>query len=162
MSGNKKIKNATQVIQSGIKFDSKLETMVYNTLVSLNYNPQHEPTTYILWEGFRPTIPFYTMNRQKCTVLTNRKLVNITYTPDFYFEYKGLKVIVEAKGMMNDVFPYKFKMFRKLLESYPDKDDYVIFIVYSKKQLLESLKILDEYAESRINKYIAGSSTHKG
>lgn len=161
MIGNKKIKNATEVEDKGIKFDSKLEHMVYKTLLERGYKPQHEPTTYTLWTGIKPTIPFYTRDRRKQTIAQMRKLINITYTPDFYFEYKGLKVIIEAKGIENDVFPYKFKVFRKYLESLPDKDDYILFIVYNKKHLIESLQILEEYATSRKNKEITSKSTSK-
>lgn len=152
MVGNKKIKNATEVVQNNIKFKSKLEAMIYRTLVELGYAVQHEEHTFLLWEGFKPTIPFYTWNRRKKTVEnTDRKLINTTYTPDFYFEYRGIKVLIEAKGIANDVFPYKFKMFRKCLEQREDKDDYFISIVYTKKQLLEVLKKLEEYADFRQN-----------
>lgn len=148
---NKKIKNATPEECFNIRFKSKLEVMVYKTLLQAGFNPEYETHTYTIWEGFKPTVPFYTRNKQRQSILNLKKLINVTYTPDFYIEYEGLKIIIEAKGMENDVFPYKFKMFRKYIESLPDKDKYLIFEVFTKKQLLEFIEIIKSYATSRKN-----------
>lgn len=150
---NKKVKNATPTEYNGIKFKSLIEVMVYKTLLQYGFEPQYEPITYIIWSGFRPTIPFYTRNdKTKQQILNLRKLVDVTYTPDFYIEYEGLKIIIEAKGFENDVWPYKFKMFRHLLEQQPDKDKYLIFEIFTKKQLLEAIEIIKSYGASRENK----------
>ena len=42
MSTNKKIINPEQVSQDNIKFRSKSERMMYNTLVSLGFSPEFE------------------------------------------------------------------------------------------------------------------------
>lgn len=151
MGENKKVKNATPTIYNNIKFKSSIEVMVYKTLLQYGFNPLYEPTKYLLWKGFQPTIPFYTRNNKKQHILNTRKLVDITYTPDFYIEYKGLKIIIEAKGFENDVWPYKFKMFRYLLEQQEDKEKYLIFEVFTKKQLLEAIEIIKSYGTSREN-----------
>lgn len=153
MSENRKIKNATPKDYDGLHFKSLLEVMTYKVLKQEGFNPEYETHTYLIWEGYVPTIPFFTKNKLKrkdCrfevlsvnTVKDNRPIMGITYTPDFYFEYGGKKVIVEVKGMLNDVFPYKFKMFRKHLEEQPDKDCYIIWEIYTKKQLLECVNLL--------------------
>lgn len=134
---NKKVKNATPVEDQGINFKSKLEKMVYNTLVQHGIKPEYEKHKYVIWEGFKPTVPLYTRDKKKNHILQDKKLINITYTPDFYFEHAGKKIIVEAKGSINDVFPYKFKMFRKYIEQLPDSQSYEIWEVFTKKQLLE-------------------------
>lgn len=139
---NKKIINATPIEDSGIKFRSRLERMVYTVLIQNGFNPEYEKHKYIIWEGFRPTIPLYTRDKRKNLILQNKKLVSITYTPDFYFEYNGKKIIVEAKGSINDVFPYKFKMFRKYLEELPDSNLYEVWEVFTKKQLLSLIEKL--------------------
>jgi len=149
---NKKIRNATPEEYSDIRFRSKIEAMVYKTLLQYGFKPEYETHTYTIWEGFRPTVPFYTRNKAKATILNLKKLINITYTPDFYIEYEGLKIIIEVKGATNDVFPYKFKMFRKHIESMLDKDDYLIFEIFTKKQLLESIETIKSYATSRKDK----------
>lgn len=150
---NKKVINATPTEYNGIKFKSLIEAMVYKTLLQYGFEPQYEHVTYIIWSGFRPTIPFYTRSdKTKQQILNLRKLVDVTYTPDFYIEYEGLKIIIEAKGFENDVWPYKFKMFRHLLEQQPDKDKYLIFEIFTKKQLLEAIEIIKSYGASRENK----------
>lgn len=149
---NKKVINATPEEYSNIRFKSKIEVMVYKTLLQHGFKPEYETHTYTIWEGFKPTVPFYTRNKAKATVLSLKKLINITYTPDFYIEYEGLKIIIEVKGSTNDVFPYKFKMFRWHIENMPDKDNYLIFEIFTKRQLLESIEIIKSYATSRKDK----------
>ena len=147
---NKKIKNATPEEYEGINFKSKLEVMVYKTLLQAGFNPKYEPYTYTIWEGFKPTVPFYT--KIKCfNKLNLTKLRDITYTPDIYLEYEGIKVIIEVKGAYNDVFPYKFKMFRKYIESLEDSKDYLIFEIFTKRQLLGAIEIIKQYAVDRKN-----------
>lgn len=130
-----------------------LEVMTYKYLVSQGITPEYETKAFLLWEGFVPHIPFYTKNsfkRKNChievlsnfTVKDDRPLAGITYTPDFYFEYNGYKIIIECKGMENDVFPYKFKMFRKCLEELSDSHTYQVWEIFTKKQLEECLNHL--------------------
>lgn len=150
MVENKKVKNATPTIYNNIKFKSIIEVMVYKTLLQYGFNPIYEPVKYILWEGFRPTVPFYTRSKGK-NKLNLTKLINITWTPDLYLEYEGMKIIIEVKGKSNDVFPYKLKLFRKLIESFVDRDKYLIFEIFTKKQLLEAIEIIKSYGTSREN-----------
>lgn len=145
-----------------IQFKSQLEAMVYRTLLQAGFKPEYETHTYIIWSGFRPTVLFYTRDKQKRTVLNLKKTIDITYTPDFYMEYEGLKIIIEAKGQVNDVFPYKFKMFRKYIEELPDKDDYIILEVFTKKQLMEFIEIIKAYAASRKNERSGELSSQQG
>lgn len=157
---NRRIRNATPEVYGNIKFKSRIEAMVYRTLLQHGFEPEYETHTYTIWEGFRPTVPFYTRNKAKATILNLKKLINITYTPDFYMEYQGLKVIIEVKGQVNDVFPYKFKMFRKHIENLPDKENYLIFEVFTKKQLLEFIQIIKDESH-RKNEEIAQQFTQE-
>lgn len=149
--GNVKIINATPKTYNNIKFKSLAEVMVYKTLIQQGFSPQYEQETFIIWEGYKPTITFFTKNSFKRknknieiisenTAKDNRIITNITYTPDFTFMYNGIKVIIEVKGFQNDVFPYKFKMFRKHLESLEGK--YELWEIFTKKQLLECINHL--------------------
>lgn len=151
---NQKVKNATPEVYEDIKFKSKVEIMMYKTLIKLGFNPEYETHKYILWKGFKPTVPYYTRNKRGINILESKKLIDITYTPDFYMEYEGLKIIIEVKGKENDVFPYKFKMFREVIENQPDKEDYMIFQVFTKRQLLECIEIIKAYASNRKNEEI--------
>ena len=153
---NKKIKNDKNKVYNNIKFRSLLELKVYKLLTEEGLKPEYEKYTYTIWDTFIPTIPFYTKNKFKknhksikvlssSTVLDSRIPSAITYTPDFYFEYGSKKIIVEAKGMPNDVFPYKFKIFRKYLESLQDKDKYELWEIFNLKQLKECINHLKNW-----------------
>lgn len=155
MVENKKIKNAHSKEYNGIKFKSQLEVMTYRTLLEKGFTPKYEEETYILWDGFIPSVPFYTKNnfkRKNChievispaTVKDKRPLTKITYTPDITFDYNGKHIIIEVKGFQNDVFSYKFKMFRKSLEQLPNKDTLEVWEVFTKKQLLECIEHLKQ------------------
>lgn len=155
---NKKIKNASKHTYNDIEFKSSLEVTVYKTLLQEGFNPKYEPKTFIIWEGFKPTVPFYTKNyfkRKDCrieklsndTVKDNRPISNITYTPDFIVQYKNKIIIIEVKGFENDVFAYKFKIFKKHIEEKASVSnmEYEIWEVFTKRQLLDLIKrIKDE------------------
>lgn len=161
---NKKIRNATQSSFGKLTFKSQLEKSIYNTLLQQGFTPQYEPITFTLWDGFSPITPYYDKETDKqkirrisegvntcpskILVQKTGKVVGIRYTPDFYFNYNGLDVYIEAKGIENDIFYIKKKMFIKYL------DDVLVntgkrsiyFEVYTKKQLLQAIEIIKDYA----------------
>lgn len=163
MSENKKIKNATTCSTGDVKFKSQLEKSVYNTLHQLGFNPQYEPKTFVLIDKFNPITPFYDKEsdsqynkRKKAGDSSARKLVkkegviqSIKYTPDFYFKYGTLDVYIEVKGFENDCFYLKKKLFRRYLDTQPEKSIY--FEIYTKKQLLQAVEIIKEYEQSLSN-----------
>ena len=155
MSENKKIKNAHPKEYNGIKFRSQLEVTTYKTLLEKGIIPKYEEETYILWDGFIPSVPFYTKNSFKrknhnievlspFTVKDKRPVQCAVYVPDFTFDYKGRHIIVEVKGFSTDIFKYRFKLFRKSLEYREDKDKLEIWEIFTKKQLLDCIRILKE------------------
>lgn len=138
---NKKIRNATPLEYNGISFKSKLEKMIYQTLREHNLPVQYEPHKFIIWEGFKPTVPFY--NKDKATRLLkqeSKKIIGISYTPDFVLHYNNHLIIIEAKGIENEIFPIKKKLFRKFLEEHYPKS--IFFEIYTKKQLLQAIDII--------------------
>lgn len=142
---NKKVKNATVIDFNGIHFKSKLELAFYKILTQAGFEPQYEQKTYLLWEGCKPTIPFYTRDKKtKLLKLDETKLRNMTYTPDFTFNYNGRLIIIEAKGKENDTYPLKRKLFRGLLEGY-SHDNPLFFEVFTQKQLLQAIEIIKSY-----------------
>lgn len=159
---NKKIRNATINTSNKFTFKSKLEKDIYNTLLEHGFEAEYEPKTFTIWEGFSPLTPFYDKETDsqkekreeqagkklsRILVLKNNKIVGIRYTPDFYFKYKDLNVYIEAKGIENDVFYIKKKMFIKYLDdlqlTHGIKSIY--FEVYTKKQLLQAIEIIKSY-----------------
>ena len=117
---NRKIVNATPVTLNDITFKSKLEGKLFNVLVKEGFNPRYEPYKFHIWEGFKPAVPFYERNKKtKSITLNDKKIMDITYTPDIVFDYKEHRIFVEVKpdGFTNDVYPYKQKLFRKYMET---------------------------------------------
>ena len=162
---NKKIKNATQSCLGNITFKSQSEKSMYNTLLQQGFKPQYEPITFTLWDGFKPITPYYDketdkqqikrlsegINKYPSKVLIQKtgKIVGIRYTPDFYFKYNNLNVYIEVKGIENDVFYIKKKMFLKYLDNlYVEKGEKSIYFeVYTKKQLLQAIEIIKNYEQ---------------
>lgn len=159
---NKKIRNATECKSGNLTFKSQLEKSIYKTLLEQGFNPQYEPKTHELWSGFIPMTPFYDKEsdaqqtkrinnggttKSKILTLKTGKIVGIRYTPDFYFKYGNLDVYVEAKGIENDVFYLKKKLFRKYLDDIfiRTKQHSIYFEIYTKKQLLQAIEIIKEY-----------------
>lgn len=146
---NKKIRNAVEFEENGLKFKSKLEASIYKYLLQAGFNPSYECIKYTIWEGVSPTVPFYIIDKKnKCLKKDMKKLINITYTPDITFVYNKYTVIIEVKpNFCNDVYPYKRKMFRKYLENL--KENIIFAQINSVKTLSEFLNILKaEYGQT--------------
>lgn len=139
-SENKKIKNATPLDYNGVHFRSTIEVTIYKALVEAGLSPSYETKTFVLMEGFKPSTPFYIRDkRSKELELNTKKIIDWKYTPDIIVEYNGWTYYIEVKGMQNDVYRYKRKMFLKLLES---KDKVMFFEIYSKKEILKAIEII--------------------
>ena len=138
---NKKIKNASPLEYDGISFKSKLEKMAYQTLKEQGFPVQYEPKKFIIWEGFRPNVPFYNKDTStRMLKMDSKKVIDISYTPDLMFEYNNRLIIIEMKGFENNTYPLKKKIFRKWLESnYPNS---IYFEIFTKKQLLQAIDII--------------------
>jgi hypothetical protein len=162
---NKKIKNATVCTLNNLSFKSKLEKTTYTCLQELDLNPQYEPKTFVLWDSFNPLTPFYDKetNKQRdkriaegsneksiSLTLKKNKILGIKYTPDFYLRYKDLDVYIETKGIENDAFYLKKKLFIKYLDNVllNTGQHSIYFEVYTKKQLMQAVSILKEYEQS--------------
>lgn len=175
MSGNQKIRNATKNTLNSITFKSQLEKSVYNTLLQEGFNPQYEPKTFTLWDGFVPITPYYDKETPKhrdardpkspiLLVKKENKIIGIRYTPDFYFRYKDIDIYLESKGIENDVFYIKKKLFIKYLDDcyINNGQKSIYFEVYTKKQLLQAIDIIKDYDSNRKNEDASKNSTRKG
>lgn len=153
---NKKVKNATVNTKAGITFKSLLESRIYTRLVKEGFSPLYEANTVVLQKGFKPITPYYTKetalqqkkrvkdgDKELCKLLAKKNtLLSITYTPDFYFKYKGINIYIEGKGRENDVYPLKRKMFIKYLDENSQRNKSMFFEVYTLKQLEQVIDIL--------------------
>lgn len=115
---NKKIRNATKTVASGIEFKSKLEGYCYRRLIDNGFKPYYERYKLILFPSKEiKYISSLFWSTPKGTFKKQIKpLLPITYTPDFVFSVGNQIFIVETKGRPNDVYPYKRKIFLRWLE----------------------------------------------
>ena len=141
-SKNKKVINATPLEYDGIQFKSRLEVNVYREFKKAGFNIKYEPCKYVLWRGFKPTIPFYNKDKKSkgCLKLTNKKLLDTTYTPDFQLKYKGYLIVIEAKGIERPDFQIKKKLFRHYLEQ--NVPNSIFFEVYSIANAQQAVQII--------------------
>lgn len=138
---NRKIKNATPLTYDGISFKSKLEAAVYRLLREAGFVVRYEPVKCTLWKGVRPAVPLYDTDKSgRNWKLRDGKMLDIRYTPDFHFSYRGYDIFIEAKGMVNDVFYIKKKMFVKWLADNIPKSLY--FVVHSRAQAANAINII--------------------
>ena len=145
---NHKIKNASPTSLDGINFKSVLERATYKLLKECGFDPKYEEVKFTLFEGFKPILLFFSRNKEKQLCTDKKTILPITYTPDFTMVYKDLYVIIEVKGFANDVFPYKFKMFRKVLETLAKQDTrykYVLVEIFTQAQLKQFISVLKAY-----------------
>ena len=144
---NHKIKNASCIEYNRIKFKSRLECSVYKWLIENGITPQYEPYTFTIWSGFKPNVPFYTKSKHNDLKLDNKKIIDIKYTPDFFFIYNGIRVFIEVKGIENDVFYIKKKLFRAYLEKCKKEKglNLLYFEIFTKRQLLQAIEIIKNY-----------------
>ena len=160
---NKKIRNATVTKKGSIIFKSMLEKTIYNCLLEHGFEPEYEPTTFTLINGFTARTPFYDKEtdnqfkkRRESGDRTPRRLVRksgvmqgIRYTPDFHSKYNGIDIYIEAKGIENDVFYIKKKLFLRYLDMQESNSLY--FEVYTKKQLLQAIEIIKSYEPATLH-----------
>ena len=115
---NKKVKNATKVVIDEKEFKSKLEAYCYKKLTDSGLDFKYEGETFELIPPFEFNGDSYELrkkNGENYFGLAKPQIKAITYTPDFI----GNDWIIETKGMPNDAFPLKWKLFKKYLHDNP-------------------------------------------
>jgi len=149
MSRNKKVKNARPTVADGIRFKSKLEAVCYRKLVSNGFEPEYENKKFVLFNGFkmRDDVHVYMPRRQRCKAHElmeeyKKKILPITYTPDFYLNVNGINVFIETKGQPNDAYPIKRKMFFCALNG--NNDQTIFFEPHNEAQIDQLITMLRE------------------
>lgn len=105
-SNNRKVKNAVAYEEDGIRFRSKMEVAVYRELKERGVEPEYETEKIVLVQGFKPLLPWFLDGKS-----LKSKVRDMTYTPDFKFNYDDMLVYLEVKGFETDRFPLKRKLF---------------------------------------------------
>ena len=101
-----------KVIYDGIQFASGLEKYMYQALKRAKIKAVYEGATFVLQEDFKFNVDSYERQSNGKGQMVNRgqkKIQNIKYTPDFVSD----SFIIECKGIANESFPLRWKMFKK-------------------------------------------------
>ena len=112
--GKGKIRNATKVVYDGIKFDSKLDMWMYEALKKNELPFTYSTQRFTIVDGFE---------------YIGKKYLPITYKPDFVSD----KFIIECKGFGNELFPMRWKLFKRYLML--NNLDYDLYICKNKKEI---------------------------
>tara|TARA_Y100001951_G_scaffold10474_1_gene6706 strand:+ start:173 stop:622 length:450 start_codon:yes stop_codon:yes gene_type:complete len=111
-----------KITVDNITFASGLEKYMYEALKNANIEAKYEGKTYELISGFN----FDNISYERCANgkgdfkdRGNKKILPITYTPDFI----GEGFVIECKGRANESFPIRWKLFKKVVSN---TDPYVI------------------------------------
>lgn len=143
-TSNKKVRNAVSKVYKGIKFRSKLELFTYKKLEEAGIKCLYEKKKYILMDGFHFEQESIEPSNKKATkgeyINNADKVRDITYTPDFV-DING-KWIIEVKGFANDVFPLKWKLFKKHLQDAGDPP--VLYLPKNQGQVIKTIELIKQ------------------
>jgi len=134
--------NSKSVVVYGVELKSILEGNIYKYMVDNGFNIQYEPQSFLLWKGGPTHTPFYNAKKGDLKCFKS-DLEDITYKPDFIFTHNGRIVFVEAKGIENDGFPIRKKLFRRQLDESFNPGEALFFEIHSMKHLKNMLEILE-------------------
>ena len=151
-SENKKVKNATRVLYDNINFRSLFEKDCYVLLKQAGFNFEYETKRIVLLSGFYPPdfIKIYDLYKPRLKKrvfgINKSKILDITYTPDFYLQKNDVEIYIEAKGNPNDAYPIKKKMFLNYLRMQAEitGKTFMFFEPHSKKQMKDTIKIIND------------------
>lgn len=151
LKGNKKVRNATKCVYDSIEFKSKLELFCYRYAKGLGYDLQYEDFQTTLMQGFHLEGYLYQPDRTNKIVLNKRKILGMTYSPDFHTTIKNrngedVKIVIECKGNPNDAYPLKKKLFLQVCDKFY-KDKFYFFEPHSQKQIKECFEIIKTIQE---------------
>lgn len=130
---------AKKVMFDGITFASGLEKSMYIALKDAGLEFEYEGKTFELVPSFKfDNISYERQSNGKGDFIDrgNKKVLNISYTPDFI----GEDFIIECKGRANDSFPMRWKMFKKFLMDTDSK--VMLFKPQTKLECQETVELI--------------------
>ena len=113
-SGKRGPVRAKKVSYDGIDFASGLEKYMYMALKKAKIRAKYEGETFVLLNGFHFDNKVYERQANGKGDYKNRgekRILPIRYTPDFI----GDTFIIETKGIANESFPMRWKLFKQLI-----------------------------------------------
>lgn len=101
----------------GITFRSSLEANCYKLLRDSGLEFEYEPKKELLLSGFKMrNTKLYCPDKKKKLILYEKKILDISYLPDFVVKHGCLSFYIDSKGMETPEYKIKKKLFLKKLE----------------------------------------------
>jgi len=139
-SGKKKVRAIKSEVD-GIKFDSQLEVYCYNALNNAGLSFEYAQKTFTIVDGFKCIGDSYEADKRKGKglYLKSKSLQSIKYTPDFIIKGK-FNYIIETKGIANETFGMRWKLFKKYL--FDNNLYYDLFVPHNHAQINECIETI--------------------
>ena len=117
--------------------------MCLHRLLKEGLSPSYEPFKFVIINSFKlNNTTVYQPNTKKQLAQVKETIREITYTPDFYLKYKGYDIFIETKGMPNETYPLKKKLFLKYLEE--SGSNVLFFEPHNSVQITEVINIIKQ------------------
>ena len=128
----------------GIQFQSKLESHMYLLLKANGIPAGYESQKFTIINGFHAGFSSYEKTPAKKFLHDrgHKKILPITYTPDFVDTQNPPRFIIECKGNPNERFPMVWKLFKRHLHLQGLAPD--LFVPRNQKDCQEVINIIKE------------------
>lgn len=144
-----------KTIYGQIEYKSKLEADAAEILTNSGIEFDYEGATFNVMPSFISNVDCYAQLRKKTKAGTSAKFDKqpakveaITYTPDFtHINADKTGWIIETKGVPNESFPLRFKLFKKFLHE--NGYNLTLFIPRSKEQIYKCVEIIKQQNQNK-------------
>lgn len=128
----------------GIQFQSKLESHMYLLLKANKIKAGYESQKFTIIDGFQMDFSSYEKTPAKKYLHDkgHKKILPITYTPDFVDTENPPRYIIECKGNPNERFPMVWKLFKRYILQQGWKPD--LFVPRNQKDCQVVIDIIKE------------------
>lgn len=109
----------------------------------------YELQTFVIFPAANTNVNVYLPVKQRNTSkqilqLKTKKLLPITYTPDFTIELPEHIIFIETKGKPNDVYPLKRKLFLHYLAKQKTNKTYWFFEPHNQQQVKDTYTLIQK------------------
>ena len=141
---NRQITRHKKTKIDGIQFQSKLESHMYLLLKAHKIKAGYESHKFTIIDGFELPFSSYEKTPKKKYLHDKgfKRILPITYTPDFVDTQDPPRFIIECKGNPNERFPMVWKLFKRYLTV--NSINPVLLMPRNQKDCLEVIRIIKE------------------
>ena len=144
-----RVRNVTPLKIDGIQFKSKLEGYCYTQLKANKIPFKYEEERFTLIDPFTFTNDSFELGKVKGERMfkkANPNIRAITYLPDFIGEYKNQPFCIETKGLIQDSFILRWKLWKRHIQA--NGLNYDLYMPRNRKQIDETINLIKSKNES--------------